>query len=331
MDAEIGTRITLHDAQQVSSYLHIVASTTRALGAFARGLSRDTRGVEQKGYATVYLSADAMVDIAFHRQFVKAMFYDCRCIYSSMQRLDLLSRLPDETDDELTQRQRDASDYVLFSDSRGISESQPDIDGTTTRSWEDCWMVAPGGTDNDHQDDIIIDWHRSIWTPLYEHSSIQKELNIAILEMLTSARALHAFLLGNKCKRSHPTNTVHIHVMTDNENSYHRMLKNKGTHPIVPFILRTLSYLQIDYNAMFTYGVIKSVDNRFTDAGSRSWKTPYGLQALERSRTQVENPILPDWWKNIQNQIECSPPTASATKRRKSTHQQKNPSENMPL
>jgi hypothetical protein len=212
---------------------------------------------------------------------------------------DLFFPQPNESSEQLTQRQREQSDFVFFADARGVSGE----------NWGDCWMVAPGNTSNEHQDDIIIDWNHRNWPALYEHSSIkeEKKLNIAILEMLTTIRGLFAFLSGTKAIRPHPTNPLHIHVLTDNEVSYHRMLKNKGTHPIVPFLLRALSRLQMDHNAMFTYATIPSEENRFTDAGSRNWKSKYGPQAFARSQTCEANPGVPNWWTDIQKLLEASP------------------------
>ena len=64
----IGTPIILHTAQVVSSYLHLIAITAYPLKAFSKGLARATRQVEQKAKSTVHLSADAIIDLQYHRQ-----------------------------------------------------------------------------------------------------------------------------------------------------------------------------------------------------------------------------------------------------------------------
>ena len=114
---------------------------------------------------------------------------------------------------------------------------------------------------------------------------------------------------------------MHLHILTDNHNAYHRLLKNKGSHPVVPFLLRQHAYLQQDMNVMFTYGTITSQENRFTDAGSRDWKTSYGPQALKRINGMVANPLLPPWLHDLQAVLHSLPTVVSQKKRKTNTQQ----------
>ena len=88
---------------------------------------------------------------------------------------------------------------------------------------------------------------------------------------------------------------------------------------MVPFILRELSNLQMDFNVIFTYQTIESERNWFTDAGSRNWDTPLGQQALTASRSCPTNLGLPAFWNDIQRLIESTPPTRQRLVRGTST------------
>ena len=300
-NARVGTPIPLKDAQAATNYLHLVAVVAPALHPFSKGLARATHGAEQHGNANVYLSADAMVDITHQREFAKRVFHDCRCLTISMDLLVLRHIRVGETAAEFQHRQRSAADFLVLSDSRGIDES---------RTWGDGFLVAPGGTSNDDQDKVIVDWGIGLFDPLYEHPAItaDKDLNIAILEMLTTLRAVFAFLHGpRKPIRSTNQKPIHLHILTDNHVSYYRLLKSKGTHPIVPHLLRINSLMRQEADAVFTYGTISSVENRFTDAASRGFNTAYGPQAFERSQQCPKNDIMPPWWNGLQEILNSTP------------------------
>jgi hypothetical protein len=215
----------------------------------------------------------------------------------------LFHQLQDESCDQRIARQRAHADFIMFNDARGIDER--------FRSWGGCWIMTPAGTTDEQQADNIIDYDANEYPPFREHPFIDKYLNIAILEMIVFIRGVYAFLSGPKAPPNRQPNDppIHIHILTDNEVAFHRALKNKGSHPIVPFLLRELSYLQQDFNVVFTFGTIKSQENWFTDAGSRNWLTPRGLQALSILGNKRPNRILPEWWTNLQSTLDSLPPT----------------------
>ena len=307
-----GNSISLHDAQVASSYLHLIAVIVPSASAFSKGLARATRGVVQKGNSKVYMSDDAIIDLTFHREFAQRIFTDCRCLRMSMHILLLRNAYIDESSMACQLRQQAAADYTLYGDARGISDGK----------YGDCWMVAPKGNTIATQDHIIVDYGFGVFPALFEciNDKQQKNLNIAILEMITALRGAYAFLHRLHIHRD-MKKLMHIHILTDNHNAYHRLLKNKGTHPVVPFLLRQHSYLQQDMNVMFTYGTITSQDNRFTDAGSRNWNTPYGPQALQRINGMEMNPLLPPWLHDFQRVLH-SLPTAVSQKKQKTNTQQ---------
>ena len=309
-----GSSILLEDAQRATSYLHIVSIIVPCLHAFSNGLARATRGVIQHSKSRVYISDDALIDITQHRAFVKRLFYDARCLALPMHLLSLRSIKLNETEAELQQRQMKNADFILFSDARGISKGY----------WGDCWMIAPQGTTIATQDSNIIDYDYGKWDALFEPHAIigVKKLNIALLEMITTLRGAFAFLYGGKTPiRRQFNQPLHLHILTDSHVSYHRLLKNKGTHPIVPFLLRIQSCLQQEKNVIFTYGTIKSADNKFTDAGSRNFQTAYGPQALVQCQHIVRNRLLPPWWNDLQTTLLSSTATLSHPKREKNTDQ----------
>jgi hypothetical protein len=190
----------------------------------------------------------------------------------------------------------------MFNDARGID--------LHSRSWGGCWIITPAGTTNEQQADNIIDFDANEYPPFKEHSFKDKYLNIAILEMIVFIRGVYAFLSGPHAPQRHPNDPpTHIHILTDNEVAFHRALKNKGTHHIVPFLLRELSFLQHTFGVVLTYGKIKSEDNWFTDAGSRNWQTKSGPRALRALGNKIPNRLLPTWWIDLQAKLDASHPT----------------------
>ena len=195
------------------------------------------------------------------------------------------------------------------------------------------WLLA-NHTKRHHQRTTrrnIVDYDYDEYDALYEHPSIDKELNIAILEMIISIRGASAFLLGNRTPIRQPNNSpLHLHILTDNEVAFHRMLKNKGTHPIVPFLLRELSLLQQATNTVFTYGTITSKENWFTDAGSRNFQTTDGPRALRLIKTLAPNRTCPTWWRNLQTTLNETPQPTSRSVRESDTNQNSKRSRNSP-
>lgn len=314
MEIRRGSSISLEDAQRATSYLHIVSIIVPCLHAYSNGLARATRGVIQQSKSRVYISTDALIDIIQHREFVHRLFYDARCLALPMRLLSLRTIKLNETEAQLQQRQMESADFILFSDARGISNGH----------WGNCWMVAPRGTTIETQDHNIVDYDYGEWDALFEPHAIigVKDLNIALLEMITTLCGAFAFLCGGKAPiRRQLNQLLHIHTLTDSHVSYYRLLKNKGTHPIVPFLLRIQSCLQQEKNVIFTYGTIKSADNRFTDAGSRNFDTEYGPQALVRCQHVVRNRLLPHWWNNLQATLLSLTDTPSHRKHERSTNQ----------
>lgn len=307
-----GHSISLHDAQVASSYLHLIAVIVPSASAFSKGLARATRGVAQKGNSKVYMSDDAMVDLIFHREFAQRIFTDSRCLCMPMHILTLRNAYIDESSMACQLRQQAAADYTLYGDARGI----------TGGKYGDCWMVAPNGNTIATQDHIIVDYGLGVFPAFFEYTddNQQKNLNIAILEMITALRGTYAFLHQLRIRRD-MKQLMHLHILTDNHNAYHRLLKNKGSHPVVPFLLRQQAYLQQDMNVMFTYGTITSQENRFTDAGSRDWKTPYGPQALKRINGMEANPLLPPWLHDLQKVLHSLPTVVSRKKQKTNTQQ----------
>ena len=282
--------------------MYIVGVIAYPLKPFGKGLYRATRQVAQQAKSTVYLSDDAIIDINHHRDFISRLIYDARCLTIPMHLAILFHQLHDESTEQRIARQRAQASLIFFSDACGLRK-----DGLT---WGGCWIMTPAGTTDDQQAENIIDFDADTYPAFYEHPSIDKELNIAILEMIISIRGVTAFLLGSKAPNHHLNDPpTHIHIITDNEVAYNRMLKNKGTHPIVPFLLRELSYLQQTHAVVFTYGTIKSEDNWFTDAGSRQWQTKHGPLALSKLRNLQPNRISPAWWDNLQRTLNTTPPT----------------------
>jgi len=220
-----------------------------------------------------------------------------------------------ETKEDRQQRQMLVADLIQFSDARGISKNK----------WGDCWMMTPAHTTIETQDDNIIDFGYGEWDALFENGTkftACKKLNIAILEMITLLRGTFAFLRNWKSphQRDHKK-PIHIHILTDNHVSYHRLLKNKGTHPVVPFLLRLQCDLQQEYCTIFTYGTIESVLNRFTDSGSRGFKNTYGPQALQKIAHLHPNHLLPPWWTNMQEILRSTPAAQSHRVRKPNTCQ----------
>ena len=306
MDIKRGSTISLQEAQRASSYLHIICIIVPSLSAYSKGLARAMHG----SGTTIHISRDAMIDIDAHRDFARRLFYDARCLALPMQILTLRSIMVGESEEEFHQRQMSVAEYILFSDARGTSSH--------TQRWGDCWMVAPKGTTFDTQDDNIVDYGVGEWPAYYENKSITtvKKLNIAILEMISTLRGAFAFLYGWKAPERTSTDPLHIHIITDNEVSLYRLLKNKGTHPMIPHLLRIHARLQQDKNVIFTYGKIRSEDNRFTDSGSRGFQNAYGPTALRKCSHQAANPMLPPWWDGLQAVLRSMPATHSRTTRK---------------
>ena len=308
-----GHHITLRHAQIATSYLHLVVTVVPPLAAFSKALSRATRGVLQKGNSSVFIDTDTMIDLQFHREFALILFRDCRCLALPMHILPLRTLQVDETDEELQFRQQLAANFTLYSDARGISNTE----------WGDCWLIAPQGNTIATQDDIIIDFGFATWAALYEPPSItaDTDLNIAILEMLTTLRGAYAFLHGARAPIRATNQILHIHILTDNHVSYYRLLKSKGTHPIVPYLLRMHSLLQQEQHVMFTYGTITSKDNKFTDAGSRNWMTEYGPCALRKINGLLPTTMLPPWWTDLPEILRSIPEQRSHRKRGRNMNQ----------
>jgi hypothetical protein len=130
-----------------------------------------------------------------------------------------------------------SAQFIMFNDARGIDQQ--------SKSWGGCWIVTPAGTTNEQQANHIIDYDANEYPPFREHPFVDKDLNIAILEMIVFIRGAYSFLSGQHAPIRQPNDPpIHIHILTDNEVAFHRALKNKGSHPIVnindAFILRNL-------------------------------------------------------------------------------------------
>ena len=323
IDAIVGSSITLETAQIVTSYLHIFAMIVRPLQAHCKGLARATRAVEQKAHSIVYLSDDCMIDIIHHRSFASRWWNDCRCLSLPIALLPVLIAQHNESREELSIRQRAQADCLFIGDATGIS-----LDGKT---YGDGWVVVPPGTTNADIGSIIIDYDHRIWPALFEHPFKDKFLNIAILEMITTLRGLYAYLYGDKSPKRKPSDKpLHIHALTDNHVSYHRLLKNKASHSFVPYLLRFQSHLQQDCNVLITYGTISTTDNRFTDDLSRDFQTPSGPQSLLQIGALQPNRLCPPWLATLQQQLNVTPPARSVSHPENNTRERKHHSVNLP-
>lgn len=167
--------------------------------------------------------------------------------------------------------------------------------------WGGGWAACPAGTTVATQGDAVIDYGSDTYLALDTANAVGDELHINIQEMLVTLRAIDAHVTTAQRPAHLATGQPwHIHTLTDNTPSLFNLIKTKGTHPLIPFLLREHSKLAERHHLLLTYGEVKGEDNWLADAHSRQLKTAAGTRASTAVQHLAPNRTWPPWWQAME-------------------------------
>ena len=273
----------------MKGYMILVSGIAQPLRAFSKGLFGCMKGARRHAKTNLHLNDDAVVDITEHRRWITRLWSDARPAFTGIDIPPILYRDVGESQLELRQRQLAAAHTVLFTDASGTDQRNG--------RWGGGWAACPAGTTIATQGDAVIDYGADTYKALDTTSAIGDVLHINIQEMLVTLRAIDAHVTaGHRPTHLQPGQPWHIHTLTDNTPSLFNLIKCKGVHPLIPFLLREHSKLAEKHNLVLTYGEIAGEDNWLADALSRQCKTPAGTRALAAIQGLLRNPTWAPWW-----------------------------------
>ena len=290
---ERGTTIRTRTAERVAAYMILVSGIAQPLRAFSKGLFGCMKGARSHAKSSLHLNTDAVIDIEEHRRWIQRLWTDARPAFTGIDVPPILYKEVGESRQELQLRQLGCAHTVLFTDASGTDQR--------TGRWGGGWAACPAGTTIATQGDAVIDYGSDVYVALATTSAIGDALHINIQEMLVTLRAIDAHVTaGHRPAHLAPGQPWHIHTLTDNTPSLYNLLKCKGVHPLIPFLLREHSKLAEKHSLLLTYGEIKGSDNWLSDALSRQCKTAAGTRALTATQGLQRNPTWAPWWANME-------------------------------
>ena len=276
----VGDVIPLRLAQRAASYMIRSSQIICAMRPFLRGLYRCMHHLPF-GASSLTLSEDAIIDIQSWRNYVQSTWFDASSLSLSIHIPPMVSRLPNENNEQLWQRQAQAADTQVFVDAA--------TDKITSPTWDGGWAAFTP------PQSPIPDVYGEYTLPrLSAFTDIPQSDQINIYEFLMTLTAVESLVRGGRPIHIPSNITWHIHVWTDNSSALSWLIQHKSTHPLIVSLLRRYVSIQVDNKLLLTHGWIKGADNKLADAISRHFLTEYGPLARELLSSCERRDSMPD-------------------------------------